>query len=124
MAVLRDLGFPDVKVYKPGWLGYAPRLSAPAEDEAFINIGAMKRQIGSLQARIDKLEKEMAGRKEARRQENKQPAITAGPAMRRQTTNNNRGLQLAFDSGYEAGAEDAGSGELLVEDPGSAVRPV
>jgi len=24
-------------------------------------------------------------------------------------------LKMAFDSGYEAGAEDAGSGELLVE---------
>ena len=44
-AVLRDLGFKDVKVYKPGWLGYAARLSAPAEDEVFVNIGAMNRQI-------------------------------------------------------------------------------
>jgi thiosulfate/3-mercaptopyruvate sulfurtransferase len=65
-AVLHPLGFKDVKVYKPGWLGYAGTLSAPAEDEVFVNIGALNRYIASLQARIDKLEKELAGLKEAR----------------------------------------------------------
>ena len=57
-SVLRALGFTDVKVYKPGWLGYAGALSAPAEDEVFVNIGAMNRRIAGLQARIDELERD------------------------------------------------------------------
>jgi len=65
-TVLRDLGFKDVKVYKPGWLGYAGTLSAPADDEVFVNIGAMNRLIFSLQARIDKLEKELTASKTAK----------------------------------------------------------
>ena len=65
-AVLRTLGFKDVKVYKPGWLGYAARLSAPAEDEAFVNIGALNRYIMSLQIRIERLEKELAALKNAK----------------------------------------------------------
>jgi thiosulfate/3-mercaptopyruvate sulfurtransferase len=65
-TVLRDLGFKDVKVYKPGWLGYAARLSAPAEDEAFVNIGALNRYIMSLQIRIELLEKELAALKNAK----------------------------------------------------------
>jgi len=66
-TVLRDLGFKNVRVYKPGWLGYASTLSAPVENEVFVNIGALNRYIGSLQGRIERLEKELAGLKEARR---------------------------------------------------------
>jgi thiosulfate/3-mercaptopyruvate sulfurtransferase len=58
--VRRDLSFKDVKVYKPGWLGYAGTLSAPAENEDFVNIGAMNHHIGSLQNRVAELEKELA----------------------------------------------------------------
>jgi thiosulfate/3-mercaptopyruvate sulfurtransferase len=65
-TVLRTLGFKDVRLYKPGWLGYAGTLSAPADDEVFVNIGAMNRQIGSLQARIDELEKELAALKKTK----------------------------------------------------------
>jgi thiosulfate/3-mercaptopyruvate sulfurtransferase len=57
-AVLRELGFKDVRVYKPGWLGYAGTLSAPAEDEVFVNIGALNRRIAGLEARIAELERE------------------------------------------------------------------
>ena len=59
-TLLRGLGFKDVRVYKPGWLGYAGTLSAPADDEVFVNIGAMNRHIGGLEARIDELKKEIA----------------------------------------------------------------
>ena len=62
-AVLRDIGFSHVKVYEPSWLGYAGVLSAPADDEVFVNIGALNGKIASLQnhlrtlaAAVEKLE--------------------------------------------------------------------
>jgi thiosulfate/3-mercaptopyruvate sulfurtransferase len=65
-TVLRDLGFKDVRVYKPGWLGYAGTLSAPADDEVFVNIGAMNRHIANLEARIEELKKEIAALKSSK----------------------------------------------------------
>jgi len=62
-TVLRDLGFKDVKVYEPSWLVYAGTLSAPADNETFVNIGALNGRIGSLQSRIDELEQELAALK-------------------------------------------------------------
>ena len=38
-VVLRELGFSKVKVYEPSWLGYAGVLSAPANNEVFVNVG-------------------------------------------------------------------------------------
>ena len=64
VTLLRDLGFKDVRLYKPGWLGYAGVLSAPADDETFVNIGALNAQIRMLQVRIEKLEREMATSKD------------------------------------------------------------
>ena len=58
-AVLRDLGFKDVKVHEPSWLGYASILSAPAEDEVFVNIGALNARIASLQGRVKELESDI-----------------------------------------------------------------
>jgi thiosulfate/3-mercaptopyruvate sulfurtransferase len=58
-AVLRDLGFRDVKVHEPSWLGYAGVLSAPAEDEVFINVGSLNARIGALQSRVTDLESEL-----------------------------------------------------------------
>jgi len=58
--VLRDLGFANVKVYEPSWLGYAGVLSAPAEQETYLNVGALNGRIGSLQSRIEELEAELA----------------------------------------------------------------
>ena len=59
-AVLRDLGFRNVKVHEPSWLGYAGVLSAPAEDEVFVNVGTLNARIGSLQGRVADLEGELA----------------------------------------------------------------
>ena len=64
-AVLRDLGFSNVKVYEPSWLGYAGVLSAPAGDEVFVNVGALNGQIMSLQNRLRLLEDELAKPKPA-----------------------------------------------------------
>jgi thiosulfate/3-mercaptopyruvate sulfurtransferase len=59
-AVLRSLGFRDVKVYEPSWLGYAGMLTAPAENEVFLNIGALTGRITSLENRVKELEEEVA----------------------------------------------------------------
>lgn len=59
-VVLRDLGFKDVKVYEPSWLGYAGVLSAPAGNEVFVNVGALNGQIASLQNRLRVMEAELA----------------------------------------------------------------
>lgn len=58
-AVLRDLGYTDVKVYEPSWLGYAGVLSAPAEKETFLNVGALNGRMASLQGRIEELQAEV-----------------------------------------------------------------
>lgn len=59
-VVLRELGFANVKVYEPSWLGYAGVLSAPAGNEVFVNVGAINGQIGALQNRVRALEAELA----------------------------------------------------------------
>ena len=59
-TVLRSLGFKDVKVYEPSWLGYAGMLSAPAENEVFINVGALLGKVGKLEAQVKNLEEELA----------------------------------------------------------------
>jgi thiosulfate/3-mercaptopyruvate sulfurtransferase len=58
-AVLRDLGFSQVKMYESSWLGYAGVLSAPAGDEVFVNVGALNGRISSLQNRVRTLEGEV-----------------------------------------------------------------
>jgi thiosulfate/3-mercaptopyruvate sulfurtransferase len=50
-TVLRALGFRDVKVYEPSWLGYAGMLTAPAENEVFVNVGALNVKIANLENR-------------------------------------------------------------------------
>jgi thiosulfate/3-mercaptopyruvate sulfurtransferase len=59
-AVLRSLGFRDVKVYEPSWLGYAGMLAAPAEKEVFVNVGALTGKIANLESQIKELEEELA----------------------------------------------------------------
>ncbi len=61
-TVLADLGFKNVKVYDSSWLGYGNTLDAPADDAVFLNVGALNSRIGSLQNRIDVLEKELSSR--------------------------------------------------------------
>ena len=60
--MLADLGFKNVKVYDASWLGYGNTLDAPANNAVFMNVGALNGRIGSLQNRIDVLEKELASR--------------------------------------------------------------
>jgi thiosulfate/3-mercaptopyruvate sulfurtransferase len=55
-TILADLGFKNVKVYDSSWLGYAGTLSAPADNEVFVNVGALNNQIRSLESRINALE--------------------------------------------------------------------
>lgn len=59
-ALLRELGFSNVKVYESSWLGYAGVLAAPAEGEVFVNVGALNGQIASLQNRLKELEAEVS----------------------------------------------------------------
>ncbi|WP_334157619.1 sulfurtransferase [Oryzomicrobium sp.] len=63
-AVLETLGFKEVKVYDSSWLGWAAKLSAPVENETFLNVGALtgqlNAQINALKRRVDELEKQLA----------------------------------------------------------------
>ena len=59
-SVLRDLGFKDVKLYEPSWLGYAAVLSAPAEREVFVNVGALNMRLAGLQGKVAELEAELS----------------------------------------------------------------
>lgn len=59
-AVLRSLGFRDVRVYEPSWLGYAGMLTAPAENEVFVNVGALNGKIAKLGSQVKSLEEELA----------------------------------------------------------------
>ena len=59
-ALLRDLGFKDVKLYEPSWLGYAGTLSAPAERKVFVNVGALTGRLATLQGRLSEVEAELS----------------------------------------------------------------
>jgi thiosulfate/3-mercaptopyruvate sulfurtransferase len=59
-TVLRALGFRDVKVYDPSWLGYAGMLTAPAENEVFVNVGALNSKIANLESQVKGLGEELA----------------------------------------------------------------
>ncbi|MCA3218275.1 MAG: hypothetical protein ING59_06905 [Burkholderiales bacterium] len=58
-TVLQDLGFRNVRVYDASWLGYAATLSAPVENEVFVNVGALNAQIRSLENRLNALEAQL-----------------------------------------------------------------
>jgi thiosulfate/3-mercaptopyruvate sulfurtransferase len=66
-TVLRALGFGNVKVYEPSWLGYAGMLSAPAENEVFVNVGALTSKITTLESQVKSLEEELAKLKSQQR---------------------------------------------------------
>ena len=59
-VILRDLGFQNVKVYEPSWLGYAGVLNAPADNEVFVNVGALNGQLSALQNKLRQLEAEIS----------------------------------------------------------------
>ncbi len=65
-TVLSQLGFKNVKVYDSSWLGYAAKLSAPANNETFFNVGALNGRLATMQQRIEQLERELAGEKSRR----------------------------------------------------------
>jgi thiosulfate/3-mercaptopyruvate sulfurtransferase len=58
--VLEDLGFTKVRVYDPSWLGYAAKLDLPAENESYLNVGAMNARLAALIRRVDELEKRLS----------------------------------------------------------------
>lgn len=62
-VVLSKLGFKNVKVYEPSWLGYAAVLNAPANNETFFNVGALNTRLSVMQRRIEQLERELASTK-------------------------------------------------------------
>ena len=56
-VVLAELGFRDVKLFDPSWLGYSSWLSAPAEDEVWANFGALLTVLKGLEDRYGELQK-------------------------------------------------------------------
>ncbi|HEY0824384.1 MAG TPA: rhodanese-like domain-containing protein, partial [Ramlibacter sp.] len=60
-GVLEQLGFTKVKVYDASWLAYGNKLDAPANNATIFNVGALNGTISALRARIEALEKELAG---------------------------------------------------------------
>ena len=65
-TVLRTIGFRDVKVYEPSWLGYAGMLNAPAENEVFVNVEMLTKKIATLESHVKGLEEELARLKNQR----------------------------------------------------------
>lgn len=47
------------KVYEPSWLGYAGMLTAPAENEVFVNVGALNSKIATLENQVKSLAEEL-----------------------------------------------------------------
>lgn len=60
-GVLEQLGFRNVKIYDASWLAYGNKLDAPANNATVFNVGALNGTIAGLRARIEQLEKELAG---------------------------------------------------------------
>jgi thiosulfate/3-mercaptopyruvate sulfurtransferase len=63
-AVLKDLGFKNVRLYDSSWLEYGNTLEAPAEDVKFFNVGLFSNRMNALMKRVDELEKELAALRE------------------------------------------------------------
>lgn len=65
-AVMRDIGFKNVKVYDSSWLGYGNTFSAPVENATYFNVGKLNGRLAQMQARIEQLEKELADARKAK----------------------------------------------------------
>lgn len=63
-AVLKDLGFKNVRLYDSSWLEYGNTLDAPAENVKFFNVGLFTARITTLMKRVEELEKELAAIRE------------------------------------------------------------
>ena len=59
-VVLAELGYRNVRLYDPSWLGYSSWLSAPAEDEVWTNFGALITAVKGLENRFGELERRAA----------------------------------------------------------------
>ncbi len=55
-AVLKNLGFKNVKVYDSSWLGWGNNLNAPVAEETFLNVGALNAKITAMHGKINQLE--------------------------------------------------------------------
>ncbi|MCK6427796.1 MAG: hypothetical protein L6Q72_01720 [Burkholderiaceae bacterium] len=61
--MLADLGFKNVKVYDSSWLDYASVLTAPADNETWLNVGALHAAVRSLESRVEELERKLSQRR-------------------------------------------------------------
>lgn len=59
-AILKDIGFKDVKVYDSSWIGYGNLPDAPIENRSVFNLGALQDKVDTILARLDALTKELA----------------------------------------------------------------
>ena len=57
VAVLKDLGFKNTKLYDASWLGYANALSTPVENATVFNVGQMNGKLDAMQRRIEAMER-------------------------------------------------------------------
>jgi thiosulfate/3-mercaptopyruvate sulfurtransferase len=62
-AVLKDLGFRDVRIYDASWVGWGNRFELPADDETFFDMFALTNRITTLQQRVDALEQAAAAKR-------------------------------------------------------------
>ena len=58
-TVLKDLGFRDVRVFDSSWVGYGNRFDLPVDNETFFDMFALTNRIGTIQQRVDMLEKQL-----------------------------------------------------------------
>jgi thiosulfate/3-mercaptopyruvate sulfurtransferase len=66
-AVLRSLGFNNVRVFEESWLGYGNNFAAPADGVQFVNVGALNSKIKSLEGDVETLTAEVEALKAAKK---------------------------------------------------------
>ena len=63
-AILKDLGFRNVKLYDSSWIEYGNTFEAPVEDLTFFNVTQISNRLSGMQKRIEELEKELGAMKD------------------------------------------------------------
>jgi thiosulfate/3-mercaptopyruvate sulfurtransferase len=56
-AVLKDLGFRNVKIYDASWLGYANAWNTPVDNATVFNVGQMNGKLDAMQRRLEAMER-------------------------------------------------------------------